>query len=303
MPDPAAAPPEARLPRWLHPAPITLLALTSLGAFTWLCVTYPRGAETTPLLEAIGDLHPLFVHFPAALLPTAVMLEIFGRWQHRFATRMLLALSAIMSAAALGPGWILALDRNSTTSLTLHLWTGVAVAVGSLTAVWLHHATRRPRPYRVALFASFLAVAAAGHFGAGLTHGEMFAKWLSLLSPPAPPATPTLTPTLTPPPTVFAEKVLPALERTCVSCHGEKKQKGGLRVDSLAALTAPSDSGEPAVVAGQPDKSPLLTRILLPADDDDHMPPSDKPQPTPEEIDAIRQWIAQQAAAELPPAP
>ena len=46
------------------------------------------------------------------------------------------------------------------------------------------------------------------------------------------------------------------------------------------------------LVPGKPDESPLLQRCLLPLDHDDHMPPDGKPQPTAEELAALRAWIA-----------
>src|SRR5262249_46221541 len=50
-------------------------------------------------------------------------------------------------------------------------------------------------------------------------------------------------------------------------------------------------------------ESEMLRRLKLPADDDDHMPPSEKPQPTAEEIAAIEKWIAAGAPLDSPGAP
>jgi mono/diheme cytochrome c family protein len=88
---------------------------------------------------------------------------------------------------------------------------------------------------------------------------------------------------------VFAEYILPVLKDRCVDCHGEEKQKGKLRLDSLAA-TLKGAGDEAIVVKGQPDKSSLYTRIVLPADHDDRMPPKgdllSKAQ-----TDLIKLWI------------
>jgi len=70
------------------------------------------------------------------------------------------------------------------------------------------------------------------------------------------------------------------LSHYCESCHGPEKQKGKLRLDSLEALMKGGENG-PVVVAGNPKKSPLVARVLLPATDDDHMPPEGKPAPSP----------------------
>src|SRR5262245_44313963 len=58
----------------------------------------------------------------------------------------------------------------------------------------------------------------------------------------------------------FEKRIRPVLVNECTECHGEKKQKGGLRVDSREALRRGGDAG-PAVVPGNPEKSLLLTSI------------------------------------------
>jgi hypothetical protein len=80
------------------------------------------------------------------------------------------------------------------------------------------------------------------------------------------------------------------LAERCASCHGAKKQKGKLRVDSLAALKRGGKEGA-AVVPGRPDASLLLKRVRLPLNDDDHMPPKTKPQLTPREVQVLSDWI------------
>src|SRR5688572_20345739 len=58
----------------------------------------------------------------------------------------------------------------------------------------------------------------------------------------------------------FESKVRPLLTENCFKCHGDKKQKGNLRLDSLAAVRAGGDRG-PVVVPGQPEKSLLIKAI------------------------------------------
>jgi len=71
----------------------------------------------------------------------------------------------------------------------------------------------------------------------------------------------------------FEKSVRPVLVEKCVSCHGPDKQKGGLRVDSRAALLAGGDRG-PALVPGDPGKSLLLHALAH--DGELRMPPKDK---------------------------
>ncbi|QDU18442.1 PSD1 and planctomycete cytochrome C domain-containing protein [Urbifossiella limnaea] len=79
------------------------------------------------------------------------------------------------------------------------------------------------------------------------------------------------------------------LTATCVKCHGPTRQKGGLRLDSLAAATAKADSGSPAVVPGKAADSELIRRVTE-KDAALRMPPGDTPL-TPAQVAALRRWI------------
>ena len=77
----------------------------------------------------------------------------------------------------------------------------------------------------------------------------------------------------------FEKEILPILQELFIECHqahNEKngriyKPKAGLRMDGLAHLMFGSDDGP--VVPNHPSKSSIYTRVVLPADDDDRMPP------------------------------
>ena len=89
---------------------------------------------------------------------------------------------------------------------------------------------------------------------------------------------------------VFAEFIQPILMERCADCHGEDKQKAKLRLDSLAA-TLKGAGDDAIVVPGKPDESTLYTRVVLPADHDDRMPPKGDPL-TKAQTDLIKLWIA-----------
>ena len=59
----------------------------------------------------------------------------------------------------------------------------------------------------------------------------------------------------------FTEDIAPVLEQRCWDCHGEFAQESGLRLDRRAAVLRGGDSGLPAVVPGEPDKSYLLEAV------------------------------------------
>src|SRR5262249_25969889 len=53
----------------------------------------------------------------------------------------------------------------------------------------------------------------------------------------------------------------PRLAEHCSACHGPDRQRSGLRLDSGDAIRLGGASGEPAVVAGRPDRSRLIRAV------------------------------------------
>lgn len=97
----------------------------------------------------------------------------------------------------------------------------------------------------------------------------------------------------------FEKEILPFLKASCVDCHKApyeekgktKKPKAGLRMDAAWAILAGSEDGE-VLVPGEASKSELYTRVTLPHDDDDFMPPVDKADPlTSEQVELLKKWI------------
>lgn len=96
----------------------------------------------------------------------------------------------------------------------------------------------------------------------------------------------------------FVKDIQPILELHCVSCHREGKgnSKGGLRLDTFEQATTSGDSG-PGIVPGKPDKSPVYTSTILPADDEDVMPPKKKGPPLSKDTtDLLKKWIEEGAS-------
>ena len=82
----------------------------------------------------------------------------------------------------------------------------------------------------------------------------------------------------------FAKSVQGIFEARCIDCHGSKKQKGDLRLDSQEAALAE------AIKPGKSGESELYKHISLPADHEDIMPAKGDPL-TKEQIATIKQWI------------
>ena len=97
----------------------------------------------------------------------------------------------------------------------------------------------------------------------------------------------------------FGARIAPILAAKCGRCHGAEKQKGKLRTDSLAALFEGGESG-PAIASRDPGRGTLLTRIRLPVEDAQHMPPRDAPQLDASEIRLLSRWLARSAVSGSP---
>jgi mono/diheme cytochrome c family protein len=86
----------------------------------------------------------------------------------------------------------------------------------------------------------------------------------------------------------YDSRIKPLLRDRCITCHGQLKQKAGLRLDAGALIRKGSKNG-PVVVSGDSGKSELIRRITS-SDDAKRMPPETRPLSV-SQIDAIRRWI------------
>src|SRR5262245_35371768 len=84
----------------------------------------------------------------------------------------------------------------------------------------------------------------------------------------------------------FEKEIRPLLAEKCWNCHGEKKQEGGLRLDSRAAILKGGDGGA-AALAGRPDDSELIQAIGY--DGPLKMPPKGKLSD--KSIAAMTEWV------------
>jgi hypothetical protein len=87
----------------------------------------------------------------------------------------------------------------------------------------------------------------------------------------------------------FDTQVAPIFEARCTECHRAEEDNGGLRLDSSIALSAETDSGKSPLVAGDPDSSELLQRVL--AESEDIRMPPDGDRLTSRQIETLRKWI------------
>jgi len=92
---------------------------------------------------------------------------------------------------------------------------------------------------------------------------------------------------------LFLKRVVPILERRCLSCHNDNDRKADFSLQSKTDLL---ESG--FVVPGKPAESHLLDVLLPDADGTAPLMPKDSDPLTEADVDSLRQWIA--AGAEWP---
>ena len=96
----------------------------------------------------------------------------------------------------------------------------------------------------------------------------------------------------------FNRDVRPILADACYSCHGPSKQKGGLRLDKPESATKPTKAGTTAFVAGKPEKSEAIRRVLSTDETDQMPPPGPHKKLTPAQKETLTKWVAAGAVYE-----
>jgi hypothetical protein len=95
----------------------------------------------------------------------------------------------------------------------------------------------------------------------------------------------------------FNRDIRPIFSDNCYSCHGpdRNKRKAGLRLDQREGVLSRLESGDVALVPGNPDKSKLL-RLVTSPDDEERMPPVKTGKHlNAEQAALLRRWIQEGA--------
>ena len=87
----------------------------------------------------------------------------------------------------------------------------------------------------------------------------------------------------------FTTQVKPIINKNCITCHGGVKQKGGFSLLFREEALAKTESGKPAIVPGDADKSEMIRRLTL-KDPEERMPYKHDPL-LKEEIDILTRWV------------
>lgn len=247
------------------------------------------------MLEFFGRFHPVLVHLPIGVLLIAclfLLLVLIPRFANlRPAITILLFLGMLSAVFSCITGYFLANSGDYSGDVVRnHQWMGIAVAVLSILLLFIHQYAKADR--RISTVAAVLLiflVGFTGHFGGSLTHGADYltaplkgdgGKIVAAI-PPIPNIQEAL---------VYQDAIQPLLKNRCYSCHGSEKQKGKLRLDLEAFILKGGEEGE-IIHTGKADESEIIRRLLLPASNEKHMPPKEKPQLSQHEIALLHWWI------------
>lgn len=245
------------------------------------------------VVGVFGRSHPLWVHLPIGIILVGLLLY-WRSWFGMQADKKLLtfifgagAVTAILSCAS---GYTLSLSGAEDDAVETHRNSALFLALLSVVMWSLVRSGTDKKIINGMSLVLAIMLTLTGHQGGELTHGDGF-----LWNVASETKSPRKALANVDEAAVYLDIIAPILRDKCVSCHGPRKQKGKLRLDDLAAIMKGGKNGA-AVVAGNTDKSKMLYRIMLPPDDEDHMPPKEKGQLTKDEISLIKWWIAKGAS-------
>ncbi len=247
---------------------------------TWLLI-FEQHIEIPTGLQTIGRMHPLVLHLPIGFIIVLALLQVIkGQLEpnsFQVINKVLLLLTVFSAVLATFMGFLLSLEPGyDSPAMQWHKWAGIFV--GYLVTILLY-TYQYQKSYKILLFSTLIAIVVAGHFGANITHGEDF-----LVAPLFPEKKSSGDGSL------FASHIQPILENKCVQCHNANKHKGDLNLTSWEKIQEGGENGKVWEV-GNALNSALITRALLPLENEEHMPPEGKPQLTGDELLLLQLWI------------
>jgi uncharacterized membrane protein len=250
----------------------------------------------------LGRFHPLFVHFPIGLLAVAFIFEVLALRESfqklRYAVHFVLVIGAASAIASAITGYLLSLEGGYPDELLqFHQNLGIATAAFATVMcfarkmIYRSHPEKQARVNTMLLFVLVILLSMAGHAGGSLTHGEAYLTEALSMKPPGAEGKVMLNVREDMDSSVlYADVIKPVLDAKCYSCHSAAKQKGQLRLDGIDFIKQGGKHGE-VLRSDIPDSSSLYHRLVIPVDDEKHMPPREKTQLTSAEVDLIHLWI------------
>ncbi len=256
------------------------------------------------VIEFLGHFHPLLVHLPIGILFVALLLQWMSR-KNKYASLsaavpLILLVGCCAAFASCITGYLLSIsDEYDKSIVSWHMWMGISVTLVSL---MLYAKEKNPLfaiDKRILSLGLLVLVMITGHLGGSLTHGsDYLTKPLRQLFDKDSVTNTAIKPIANVQEAVaYTDVISPILQTKCYSCHNVNKQKGGLRMDEIGLLMKGGKEGK-VITPGNADESELIKRLLLPTDNEHHMPPKEKPQPTESQIALLHWWINNNADAQ-----
>ena len=100
----------------------------------------------------------------------------------------------------------------------------------------------------------------------------------------------------------YFKQIRPIFQEHCQGCHQPAKRSGGFVMMTVAEMQKGGESGEPAFMPGNADKSMLISQIVPDGNDPPAMPKGQEPL-KPEEVELIRKWVTEGAIDDTPSMP
>jgi mono/diheme cytochrome c family protein len=168
------------------------------------------------------------------------------------------------------------------------MWMGVGVAIASILLSVKILRKQYGIIHKATSFSLLMLVVVTGHLGGSLTHGSdyltaSFSAKEDTVAAFKPIANIQEA-------EVYDDVIQPLFQSKCYSCHNAQKQKGGLRMDDPQLLMKGGKDGK-VILTGNAAESDLVKRLMLPREDEHHMPPKQKPQLNERQIALIHWWI------------
>lgn len=186
-------------------------------------------------------------------------------------------------------GYLLSLSGDyDTSTLSLHMWMAIALAAVSLVIYSRIVVGKRDVIYKTASVLLLILIFVTGHLGGTLTHGQGYLSWSNEKTDSSKTSKKVIANIQEA--KAYDDLIQPILQSKCYGCHGRNKQKGGFRMDDSSHLMKGGKDGI-TLIAGNANKSELIKRLMLPREEEHHMPPKEKSQLSESEIAILHWWI------------